>query len=93
VVIAALTGGLKELFHTRHLDLTLTSTAVPNVTRHYDSGIALRKDVVNARVWLGFHFRFADIASRNLGLRLTDWTLDHYFQPLDQDCRARRASS
>jgi hypothetical protein len=28
-----------------------------------DTGIALRNDVVNARVWLGFHFRFAHVAS------------------------------
>ena len=52
--------------------------------RHYDSGRALRADVVNARVWLGFHFRTADIASRDLGLRLTQWTLDHYFQPTER---------
>jgi hypothetical protein len=80
VVTAATTGGLEELFHTMHLNLTLISTAVPNVTRHYDTGSALRSDVVNARVWLGIHFRFADIASRNLGLQLSDWTIDHYFQ-------------
>ena len=59
----------------------LTSTAVPNATRHYDTRSAVRADVVDARVWLGFHFRFADIASRNLGLQLSDWTVNHYFQP------------
>jgi hypothetical protein len=80
---ATTTGGLEELFHTQQLNLTLISTAVPNVTRHYDTGSALRADVVDARVWLGIHFRFADIASRDLGLRLSDWTLDHYFQPVD----------
>jgi hypothetical protein len=85
VVTATTTGGLQGLFHTRHLNLSLISTAVPNVTRHYDTGGALRADVVNARVWLGFHFRFADIASRNLGLQLSDWTTDHYFQPVDRD--------
>ena len=57
------------------------STAVPDVMRHYNSGRALRTDVLNARLWLGFHFRTADIVSRELGLRLTDWALDHYFQP------------
>jgi hypothetical protein len=83
VVTAATTGGLEELFHTQHLNLTLISTAVPNVTRHYDTGSALRADVVNARVWLGIHFRSADIASRDLGLQLSDWTIDHYFQPIN----------
>jgi hypothetical protein len=84
-VTAATTGGLEELFDTQHLNLSLISTAVPDVTRHYDTGSALRADVVNARVWLGFHFRFADIASRNLGLQLSAWTLHHYFQPSDGD--------
>ena len=83
VLIAALTGGLQDLFHTQQLNLTLTSTAVPKVTRHYDTGASLRGEVVDARVWLGFHFRFSDIASRDVGLRLTDWTLDRYFQPVD----------
>ncbi|HKO84391.1 MAG TPA: hypothetical protein VJ140_07470 [Actinomycetota bacterium] len=28
------------------------------------------------------HFRFGDTAARDMGIRLADWTLDHYFQPL-----------
>jgi hypothetical protein len=54
---------------------------VPEV-RRYDSGRVLRRDVVNARVWLGIHFRFADTASRDLGIAIADWVLDHYFQPV-----------
>jgi hypothetical protein len=82
VVNSTVSHGLEDLFRTRHLQLTLISTAVPGVQRHYDSGRALRRDVVDARVWLGIHFRFADTASRDLGRRLTAWTLDHYFRPL-----------
>ncbi len=78
---ATTTGVLEQLFHTRQLNLTLISTAVPNVSRHYATGDAVRADVVDARVWLGIHFRFADIASRDLSLRLSDWTVNHYFQP------------
>ena len=85
VVAATTTGGLEQLFDTQRLDLTLISTAVPNASRHYGTGRALRADVVDARVWLGIHFRFADVDSRNLGLQLSDWTIDHYFQPVDQD--------
>jgi hypothetical protein len=80
-VAATTTGVLEHLFHTRQLNLTLISTAVPDVTRHYDTGSAVRADVVDARVWLGIHFRFADIASRDLSLQLSDWTVNHYFQP------------
>lgn len=82
-VTATTTGALGALFGTDQLNMNLISTAVPNVSRHYDTGSALRADVVDARVWLGFHFRFADIASRNLGLQLSDWTLSHYFQSED----------
>jgi hypothetical protein len=78
---ATVSRGLEDVFRTRHLDLTLPSTAVPEV-RHYDSGRVLRRDVVNARVWLGIHFRFADTASRDLGIAIADWVLDHYFQPV-----------
>jgi hypothetical protein len=65
----------------RGAQLTLISTTAPGVVRHYDSGRALLQDVVNARVWNGFHFRSADIASRDLARQLAAWTLDHYFQP------------
>ena len=84
VVNSTVTHGLQNLFDTRHLQLTLISTAVPGVERHYDSGRVLRRDVVDARVWLGIHFRFADTASRDMGGRLAAWTLDHYFQPIDE---------
>jgi hypothetical protein len=79
---ASASRGLENGFHTRHLQLTLTSTAAPNLPRQYDSGRVLRQDVVNARMWLGIHFRFGDTAASDLGVRLADWTLDHYFRPL-----------
>jgi hypothetical protein len=84
VVNSAVTHSLENLFHTRHLQLTLISTAVTGVERHYDSGRVLRRDVVDARIWLGIHFRFADTAARDMGRRLAAWTLDHYFQPVDK---------
>ena len=74
--------GLENLFQAGHLRLTLISTTAPGVVRHYDSGRALLQDVVDARVWNGFHFRTADTASRDLGRQLAAWTLDHYFQPI-----------
>ena len=84
VVNSTVTHGLENLFRTRHLQLTLGSTSVPGVQRHYDSGRVLRRDVVDARVWLGIHFRLADTAAREIGRQLTAWTLDHYFQPVHE---------
>jgi hypothetical protein len=82
---AAVSRALEDVFHTRQLQLTLISTAVPGVQRHFDTGRALRQDVVDGRVWLGIHFRFGDTASRDMGVRLADWTLDHYFQRVQKE--------
>ncbi len=84
-VTGAFTRALSEILGTRHLDLTLISSAVPNVTRHYDTGAALDRDVISARVWLGIHFRTADTRGVEMGHRVADWALDHYFQPLGDD--------
>jgi hypothetical protein len=81
---AAVSRALEDVFHTRHLQLTLISTAVPGATRYYDTGRALRRDVIDGRMLLGVHFRFADTAARDMGVRLADWTLDHYFQPVQE---------
>jgi hypothetical protein len=84
---SGLTGGftqaLADALGTRHLQLTLISTAVPGAVRTYDSGAALRNDVVNARIWLGIHFRFADTRGIRVGRRVAAWALGHYFGPAD----------
>ncbi|MGK5683242.1 vanadium-dependent haloperoxidase [Actinoplanes sp. URMC 104] len=80
-VIAAFSRALERILGPR-LDLTLTSTAVPGATRHYHSGAVLRADVVDARIWLGIHFRTADTAARTLGVDLADWATRRYFRRL-----------
>ena len=77
--------GLKELFETRHLQLTLTTTAPSGGERHYDCADTLLQDVVDARVWQGIHFRTADTAAKQMGRHLAAWTLDRYFQPIHED--------
>lgn len=81
-VIASASRALENVLGTRHLNLTLISSAVPGAVRHYDSGTPLRADVVDARVLLGIHFRTADTAARTLGVTLSDWVACRYFQPV-----------
>jgi hypothetical protein len=75
----AFTQALADTLDTDRLQLTLISTAVPGATRNYDSGASLRNDVVDARVWLGIHFRTADTGGAEMGQRVAAWALDHYF--------------
>jgi hypothetical protein len=77
----AFTRSLADALDRRHLKLTLISTAVPGAVRNYDSGKTVRNDVVDARVWLGIHFRFADTGGVDMGQHVADWALDHYFGP------------
>jgi hypothetical protein len=80
-IICSLTAALGETLHTPHLRLNLISTAVPNVTRSYDFGPALCGAVVNARVWLGIHFRTADTTAALMATRVVGYALDRNFRP------------
>jgi hypothetical protein len=37
---------------------------------------------VNARVWIGFHYRHSGIAGVRLGREVAHWTLQRYFRPI-----------
>jgi hypothetical protein len=80
----SLTVALARAVHSHRLRATLISTAVPG-TRNYDSGAALRTDVVNGRMWLGVHFRTADEVGSRMGQQVAGWALDHYFRPVEDD--------
>jgi hypothetical protein len=78
----ALTTALATVLGDRHLQLHLISTAVPNSTRSYDSGRALDRDVISGRVWLGIHFRTADVRGVAMGQAVARWALARYLQPV-----------
>ena len=78
-VTGSFTRALADALGTRHLHLTLTSTAVPNAQRTYESGAMLDRDVINARVWLGIHFRFSDTLGVRLGHEVADSIAEHNF--------------
>ncbi|MEU6146027.1 vanadium-dependent haloperoxidase [Streptomyces sp. NPDC047081] len=72
-VLSRLTGG--------DIDFRISS-AVTGTTRTYTSAADYNRDVINARVWAGIHFRTSDIVANDVGTRIGAWTLDHYFKPL-----------
>jgi PAP2 superfamily len=80
----ATANGLAYLLGARHIDLVVSS-AVTGTTRHYATEQALDRETMNARVWLGIHFRKAVVDGNRLGHRVSRWALRHYFQPLDDD--------
>jgi hypothetical protein len=81
-IICSFAEALKQTLDTRHLQLTLISTAVQGVNRTYDSGRILCNDVLEARIWLGIHFRTADTEAAKMGRRVADYALDRNFEPV-----------
>ncbi|WP_329545483.1 vanadium-dependent haloperoxidase [Streptomyces sp. NBC_01356] len=72
-VLDRLTGG--------DIDLRVSS-AVTGTTRTYTDSADFNRDVINARVWEGIHFRTADIVGNRVGRHIGTYALGHYFQPL-----------
>jgi hypothetical protein len=80
-VMGAVSRSLTRVLGTNRIDLRITSAAA-GVTRHYTFAGRLNRDAIDARVWSGIHFRKADVVGNNMGKKVGDWALDHYFQPL-----------
>ena len=59
-------GGLSALFGARHIDLNVSSAAT-KTARHYETARQLNEDTMNARIWLGIHFRRAMTDGNQLG--------------------------
>ena len=43
-----------------------------------------RQEVVDARIFEGIHFRFADEAARKQGMRVANWAFKNFLRPLDE---------
>lgn len=51
-------------------------------TRTYTRFSDAAQDVVDARIYLGIHFRFADTAARTQGRQIAEWAFKHFLLPL-----------
>ena len=60
---------------------TLPTAAAPNgVTRTFNSFSQMCEDIVDARVWSGIHFRFADEQAAKIARRVAHWGNRHAFR-------------
>jgi hypothetical protein len=61
------------------IELDVDST-VTGTTRHFDRVDELERDIENARVYIGYHWRAASEAGSRLGERVARWALRRYFR-------------
>jgi hypothetical protein len=57
------------------------------VSRHYATVEQLDREIVNARVWAGLHFRDSGETGVKLGRDVAHWTLDRYFLPTNNESK------
>jgi hypothetical protein len=59
---------------------TFSGTTPGGVTRQFTSFSQVRDDIVEARIWSGIHFRFADTEGAKIGRRVAHWGNRHAFR-------------
>jgi hypothetical protein len=58
--------------------------------RNYARLSDVMQDVVDARIYQGIHFRFADEVGRRQGKHIGRWTFRHYVRPVRYECAHRQ---
>jgi len=83
-ITGAMSRTLALFFGTDQMTFQLTSLAPLAVkkTRTYARFSAAAQQCVNARVYLGIHFRFADTAARKQGEKVAEFVHDHFLLPV-----------
>ena len=59
---------------------TFSGTTPGGVTRQFTSFSQMRDDIVEARIWSGIHFRFADTEGAKIGRKVARWGNRHAFR-------------
>ncbi len=80
----AISHVLRLFFGTDELNFQMTTTN-PNAlqkTRAFTSFSQAEDEVVNARVYVGIHYRNSDTTARAQGLRVANWVFKNYFRPI-----------
>jgi hypothetical protein len=82
---AGFSDALAAALHTKHLDVTMpggeNGLTTLTTTQHFNTVDEIQNQVVDARVWLGFHFRNSVEQGNKIGNDVAGWELKRYFQP------------
>jgi hypothetical protein len=80
----AMTQAAREFFGTNRVSLSLTSPATMT-TRTYSRLNRIVDDTIDARIYLGFHFRTPDVQGAKLGRSVAAYVADRFFERVDDD--------
>jgi len=75
------TGILLAFFGDGYNPFSLTDNSVnPPITRSFSSIGQATDELINARVWIGFHFRNSDIVGKQMGRHISRFALSHFLR-------------
>ncbi len=84
-VSGAVTASLAKFFETDHMNFELTTTntgPTAQDTRSFTRFSQAAQEMVDGRVLMGIHFRFADTAARDIGVEIAAYGYRNYFRPI-----------
>ena len=83
-ISSAAVNALQAFFGTDKISFTAVSnkcSPAPCPGRHFDRFSVALKEIIDARVWGGIHFRTADVQGSVLGKKVAHYLEKNYFQP------------
>ena len=85
-ISGAVVDALQTFFGTDKISFAATSTKCfpsPCPARSFSRFSEALKEIIDARVWGGIHFRTADVQGAVMGKKIGAYLEKHYFQPVD----------
>jgi hypothetical protein len=88
-VTSALAQVLAHALGSETIDVTIPGAqggaTTLTTSQHFATVQDLNSQLINARVWIGFHFRNSVVVGEDLGTAVADWALQRYFLPVDDE--------
>jgi hypothetical protein len=86
-VTGAFSEFLSRFLGTSHIDLTIKgaeggATSL-TATQHFDTTDDMRDQIVDARIWIGFHYRTSVEVGLDLGQKVASYDFRRNFRPVD----------
>ena len=82
-VSTAYAEALRHFFGTKKVTITLSST-VTGTTHTFHSTDEIIKEIIDARVYGGMHYRTSGVHGSVIGRKVANWIDKNYFQPVSQ---------
>ena len=82
-VSSAALNAMQDFFGTDKIAFDVVSSRFGQAhPRHFERFSLALKEIIDARVWGGIHFRTADVQGTVIGKKVAHWEQKHYFQPV-----------